>query len=97
MLTGAAFAEVINHRFQVLKRPGRIGPQVSAVRFLVARLEHRHRRLIGMQDRAAEDFTLQGVNQGLQLHAAPAHPGAQRGTRQSQAGTGKDAFLAIQR
>ena len=97
MLTGAAFTEVVDHRFHVHKRPRRIGPQVSAMCLLVAWLEHRHRRFVGMQHAAAEYLLPQGIDQGLQLHAAHAHPGAQRGARYAQAGPRKDAFLAVQR
>ena len=33
MLTSAALAEVVDHRFHALERPGRIGPQISPVCF----------------------------------------------------------------
>ena len=35
MLTSPTFAKIVDHGFHVLKCPGRIGPQVRAVCFLV--------------------------------------------------------------
>ena len=78
MFTRAAFAEVVDHRLQIFKGPRCIGPQVSSVRFLIARLEHRHRRLVGMKHRVAENLVLQGIDQRLQLNPAHAHPLRQR-------------------
>jgi len=78
MLAGPAFAGVVDHAIHVLKRTWRIGPQVRAVCFLVARLEHRHRGFVGMQHTVPKQRLPQGIDQRLQLHAALAQPGAER-------------------
>ena len=74
MFSRSGFAEIVDHCFQILKRSRRISPQVSSVRLLVAWLEHRHRRLVGVQHGMLEHLGGQRVDQGLQLHAAFAHP-----------------------
>lgn len=42
------------------------------MRLAVARLEHGHRRLVGMQHAALQQLCPHGVNQWLQLHATRA-------------------------
>jgi hypothetical protein len=63
----------------------------------VARLEHRHRRLVGVQHAVFEQLCAQGIHQRLQLHAALAHPLRQRRAGDRQAGALEDALLAVQR
>ncbi len=90
----AAAREVVDHRPQGLERSGGIGPEVGAMRLALARCQHRHRRLVGMQHRAAQQLRLQGVHQRLQPHAAHAHPGRQRRARDRQAGAAEDRLPA---
>ncbi len=44
------------------------------MRFLLARIKHLHRRLIGMLHAIQEPFITQGIDQGLQPHAAYTDP-----------------------
>ena len=94
MLTSSAFAEVVDHRFHVFKHPGRIGQQISPMRFLVARPEHGHRRFIGVQHRVAENLVLQRIDQRLQLNPAHAHPLGQGRARQRHSGSRKNGRRA---
>jgi len=63
----------------------------------VSRLEHRHRRLVGVQNGVRQELFVQCVDQCLQLHAAGADPVSQRRLRDRQSGTSEDRFLAVQR
>ncbi len=96
MRAGAALGEVVDHRAQFAELSRRIRPQVCPVRFALAGTEHLHRRLVGVQHRLLQDGLAECVDQRLQLHATPAHPGTQRGSRDGQSRTTKDLFLAIQ-
>lgn len=42
VFAGAARAEVVDHRFQVGKRSGAVGPDISPMGFLLARGQHLH-------------------------------------------------------
>ena len=87
--------EVVEHCSQAVARGRCVRPQVGPVRLARARLEHLHRRLVGMQHGFAQHFGLEHIDQRLQPQPAHADPLAQRRARQSQAGARKDAFLAI--
>jgi hypothetical protein len=63
----------------------------------VARLEHRHRRFVGMHNLVAEHRLLERIDQRLQLHPTGAYPRTQRGARNRVAGTREDRLLAVQR
>lgn len=56
-----------------------VGPQVGPMGLAGARVEHRHRRLVGVQHREGEEFCLQGIDQRLKLHAHLADPLGKRG------------------
>jgi hypothetical protein len=96
MLAAAAVGEVEDDRLDRVEARRAVAPQGRPVRLAVARLEHGHRRLVGMQHRLAQQFGRQGVDQRLQLHAAFAHPLRQRGPGDQVAGTLEDRFLAVQ-
>ena len=51
-----------------------ISPDVGLVGLLVARLEHAHRRLVGVQHAVAQQLGRQRHHQRLQLCTALAHP-----------------------
>jgi len=67
------------------------------VRLAVARLEHGHRRLVGVQHVVLQECCRQRVDQRLQLRATFAHPLRQGRARDGQAGALEDAFLPVQR
>src|SRR5437867_3489406 len=56
MLAGTAVGEVEDDDLLIFERGGAVAPQVRTVRFAVARLEHRHRRLVGVQHAVVEQF-----------------------------------------
>ena len=97
MLARSGLTEVVHHRLHVFEGPWRVGPQVSPVRSALARLEHLHRRFVGVQHALAQYLGLERIDQRLQPHAAGAHPLRQGGARDSQTCACKDAFLAVQR
>ena len=86
-------AEVKDHRFQILKRSKRIGPEIRPVCFLVAGLEHLYWRLIRMQHRVAQNLSLECIHQRLQLHATDASPMRQGQAWQRHSGTTKKYAL----
>ena len=57
MLPGAALGEVEHHRLDRVEARRAVAPQVRPVRLAVARLEHRHRRLVGVQHRACSSIS----------------------------------------
>jgi hypothetical protein len=65
MLATAALGEVEDDGLDRVERCRAAAPQVRTMRLAVARLEHRHRRLIGMQHRLAQPFGGQDVHQRL--------------------------------
>jgi hypothetical protein len=78
MLPATPLGEVEHDRLERVVGGGAVSPDVGPVRLLVARLEHRHRGLVGVQHPAAQHHRLERVDQRLQLHAALAHPSGQR-------------------
>lgn len=62
MLASPGLAEVIHHGFHVFERPWRVGPQVGAMRRSLARFEHLHWRLVGVQHTVAEYFRLERID-----------------------------------
>jgi hypothetical protein len=94
---GAALGKVEHHGLQRIEHRRAVAPEVGAVRLAVTRFQHRHRRLVSVQHRSAQQFGLQRVYQRLQLHAAGSYPLRQRRARQRQAGAPEDAFLSVQR
>ena len=50
MAAGARFGEVEHHCFHAIHAGAAVTSQVGPMRLAVARLEHAHRRLVGMQD-----------------------------------------------
>lgn len=97
MLAGAARRKVVHHGLDRLGHGGGICPQVRALRLARARREHRHRRFVGMQDLAVQQFGLERVGQRLEPRAALAHPRRERRAGDRHPGTAKDRFLPIQR
>lgn len=71
--------------------------RLSAVRLAGAGLEHRYRRLVGMQHAVSKDGFLERIDHGLQAYATGADPRTKRRARDGQAGTPEDDFLAVQR
>src|SRR5471032_1681832 len=78
MLSGAAGAEVVNHRCQVRELAGGVGPDIRAVGFLRARSEHLYRCFIGVNDLLPEYHVAQRIDQRLQLDASNTNPLSQR-------------------
>lgn len=97
ILAGPRSGEVVDHRLELLALGSGVRPQAGTVRLAAARIEHRHRRLIGVQHLATQQVFLQGLHDWLQAHPALADPRAQRRSRDRQAGAREDRFLAIQR
>ena len=97
VLTGPGFAEVVDNGLHVFEHPWCVDPQVGPVRSSLARLEHLHRRFVGVQDAAGEYFGLQRIEQRLQPYAAGADPLRQGRAGNGQTGACKDGFLAEQR
>lgn len=97
MLARAALGEVVDHGAHILERAAGVGPEIGAMRLACAGCQHRHRRLVVVQHRQAQQVGLHGVDQRLQAHTAHTHPGRQRRARDGQAGALEDGFLAIQR
>lgn len=70
MLASAALAEVVGQRLRVLEGSRGICPEVGPVCLAIARFEHGHRRLVGMQHAVLQQLGPQGIDQWLQRHAA---------------------------
>lgn len=96
MFAGAAVGKVVDDGAQVGKLDGAVRPQIGTMCFTLAWGKHVYRCFVGMQDVLPQHFFAQCIDQRPQLHAAHADPGPQRGTRNRQAGTSKDALLQIQ-
>jgi hypothetical protein len=56
VLPASAVGEVEDDRLDRIEGRRAVAPQVRSVRLAVARLEHCHRRLIGVQDRLAQQL-----------------------------------------
>jgi hypothetical protein len=97
MLASPAVGEVVDHGLHAFEGTWCVGPQVSAMRLAGAGLEHRYRRLVGMQHAMSQDGFLERVDQGLQAYAAGSDPCSERRARNGQAGALEDGFLAVQR
>ena len=97
MRRGAAVGEVVNDGVHGIELRRAVAPDVRPVRLALARLEHRHRRLVGVQHRTLEQHRPQRIDQRLQVHAASTDPLRQRRARYGQASPFEDAFLPIQR
>ena len=97
VLAGAAVGKVVDHRPHRIVGADAVGPQVGPMGLAGPGVEHRHRRLVGVQHREGEEFFLQGVDQRLQPNAHLADPLGQRGLGNGEARPAEDAFLAIER
>lgn len=97
MFARAAGREVIDDGLEVFEHARAVRPEVGTVRLLLARRQHRHGCLVGMQHAVTKHLVLECVHQGLQLHAAGSDPLGQRGARQRHASPGEDALLPVQR
>ncbi|SFU81850.1 hypothetical protein SAMN04487955_109187 [Halomonas korlensis] len=93
MLVATRLTEGVDHRLQPGLGRGGIGPEVGAVRLLLAGGQHQHRRLVGMQHRLAEQQVAQGIDQRLEPYAADADPLGQGGARNRDTGAGEDLRL----
>jgi len=78
VLPGACFGKVEYDRLDLGHACRAVAPQVRPMRLAVARLEHGHRRLVGVQHAVHEHLVSERLYQGQQLHAARTHPGRQR-------------------
>jgi hypothetical protein len=96
VLAAAALGEVEHHGLHGVEPRGAVAPQVRAVRLAKARLEHRHRRLVGVQHVVAAQLGAERLGERLQLHAALADPLRQRRARDRQTGAAKDLLLPVQ-
>ena len=67
------------------------------MRLAVTRLEHGHRRLVGVQHRVAAQLCAECIHQRLQLRPALAHPLRQSRARDQHPCTLEDALLTVQR
>ncbi|MNV40855.1 hypothetical protein D3C71_1324740 [compost metagenome] len=65
VFSGAARAEVVNHRRQFRELAGGVGPDIGSMGFLRTRREHLHRRFIGVDHAMFEDSITQGIDQRL--------------------------------
>ncbi len=97
MFLAAAFREVEDDRFDRAEARRAVAPEVGFVRLALAGFEHRHRRLVGVQDGVGQHPFAQRVDERLQLHAAGADPLRQRRSRDRQASAAEDRFLAVER
>lgn len=85
VLAGAGLAVLEHHRFRRVGARGAVRPDVGLVRLAVAQvlgLEHRLRRLVGVQHHMVAQFFGQRLHQRLQLRAALTHPGGAAGVGQ---------------
>jgi hypothetical protein len=74
MPTSAALGEIEDHCLHGIGASAAVTPEVSTMRLAIARLEHLDRRLVGMQDLLRQQFSFDGIDQGLQMHPASTHP-----------------------
>lgn len=98
MAPGPGLAEVIDHRPGLLVPPWCVGPQVSPLGLAISlsgRLEHLHRRLVGVQDGVGKHLCAQGAGQRLELYATGAHPLRQGGAWDRHTSAGVDSLLAV--
>lgn len=96
MLAAPAVGEVEHHSAQRAVARRAVAPEVRPVCLAVAGLEHRHRRLVGMQHTALEHFALERIDQRLQLRTALSDPAGQCRARDGQPGATEDGFLSVQ-
>ena len=73
-----------------------IDPQSSGLRPAAARIEHRKRRVVGIQAIRGEDVAAQPVMQGIQPPAGTTHPSRQGRPRDLDTLAGKDLRLPVQ-
>ena len=97
MAPSAGLGEVEHDTLDRIEGRRAVAPQIRPMRLAVARLEHRHRGLVGVQHRSAEQCGLQRLDQRLQLDAAGTDPLRQRGARQAHPGAFEDRLLPVQR
>src|SRR3546814_863054 len=74
MLTRTTRAEVVNHSLERREWRRAVGPDVSAMGFLLARREHLHRRFIGVNHALGQYRLAQRIDQRLELNAGLADP-----------------------
>src|SRR3546814_15256227 len=74
MLACTTGTEVINHSLERRKRRGAVGPDVSAVSFLLAWREHLNRSLIGVDHALGQHLFTQRIDQRLELYAGLSDP-----------------------
>ena len=96
ILARTRLGKVVDDGFDVLEGPRAVRPQVRAVCLAVARFEHRHRCLVGVEHLVRQDNAPQRIDDWLQLDPAHAHPLAQRRARDREAGPPEDRLLAVQ-
>ncbi len=96
MFARPTVGKVIDHRLDRLEGADAVGPEVGLMSLAGTRVEHRHRRLVGMQHRIGQHFGFQGIDQRLQGNTHLSDPLGQRRLGNRQAGPAEDAFLAIQ-
>ena len=82
---GAAVGEVEDHRLARLERTRAVAPQVGPVRLAVARLEHRHWRLVDMQHAVAVAVRPSVRQPATAVAPRRRKPGSQRRARDRQA------------
>ncbi len=73
-----------------------VHPQPPGLGRAATRVEHRHRRIVGMQLGGAEHVALEGANQRIEQVEALAHPFGERRAFQLDAFSGVDLRLAVQ-
>jgi len=96
VLPGARLGEVEDYDLDGIEARCAIAPEVGLVSLALAGLEHRYRRLVGVQDGTGKQFFANGVDQRLKSHAASANPLRERRARDREAGASEDRLLPIQ-
>lgn len=99
-MSGAALREVELHGVDVVPCCSAVAPKVGAVRLTMAqagRLEHRHRRPVGMQDAAAKKIGPHGLDERRELRTDGTNPLWLDRSRYRKAWTAQDCFLTVQR
>lgn len=97
MLTGTAGAEVVDHSLEFREWRTALGPDVSAVGFLLTWRQHLYRRFVGVDYSLGQNCFAQRIDQRLELHAGLSHPLRQCRARDGEACTAEDFFLSIKR
>ena len=93
VLARAAIGKVKDNGRDRIVGCGAIAPQISTVRFALARAEHRDWGLINVQHLTAQECGLHGLDQRHQGHAHATHPLGRRGAGDRKARAGKDALV----